>query len=199
MIHDNIGLLEFDTCSTESALLTASKQGDRKAFGVLFEQNKDHIYRFVRKSIGRQEDAEDIVQEVFCRAWRSIASFRGDSALQSWLCRIAVSLCIDHSRASKSRACPASEIWEDQNEIENVAGTAPDIGQTSIDRQTLSDGISMLPIDQRMIVTLCDIQGYTCKEAAKIMGFSSVNIRVKLCRAHKKLREILTESLDEVL
>jgi DNA-directed RNA polymerase specialized sigma24 family protein len=74
-----------------------------------------------------------------------------------------------------------------------------DIQQSIVIRQTINDELMSLPLNQRSLVILCDIYGFTCKEAAYILDCSSVSVRVRLCQAHKKLRRALSEVAGEVL
>ena len=179
-------------------MISAAKLGDVDAFGLLFERNKDAVYSFVARSVGRREDAEDIVQDVFLRAWRSIERFRGDSALTTWLCSIAANRCRDYYRSAQRRVTPETDLRFGTTDIESVEEPAGDVESTSVTKETVSDALGKLNISQRMLVVLCDVQGFTYKEAAEIVGCSQVSVKVMLHRARKKLRTLLAGVLDQV-
>ncbi|MEN6371386.1 MAG: sigma-70 family RNA polymerase sigma factor [Armatimonadota bacterium] len=182
--------------SDQNKLLAAAQLGDSDAFGILFEQTKDAVYSFVMRSVGSKEDAEDIVQEVYCRAWRSINRFRGDSKLLTWLYRIAVNLCIDHSRSKHRRSYTETETEIDLEQMELTPHSDQNIETGSINRYMINEALQKLAPACKMLVVLCDVQGFTCSEAAEIIGCSPVSARVRLSRTRRKLRRLLQ---DEVL
>ena len=195
MISSGLATAEVSAVVTsDHKLIAVAQLGDEKAFSALFEQNKDAVYAFALRTIGSREDAEDIVQETFCRAWRSLASFRGDSRLLTWLFKIAANLCVDHMRSSRRRAWTATEASIDPEAFEASRSSEPE----SFAKQAVKDALNILPPSHKMLVILCDIQGFTCEEAAKIVGCSSISVRVRLSRARKKLRTLLSDVLEGV-
>lgn len=183
--------------SSESRLIAAAKMGDSDAFGELFERYRDAVHAFVLRSVRRREDAEDIVQETFCRAWKSIGKFRGDSRLTTWLFRIAANLCADFGRSSAGRTAVASDLGIDSEAIAEEKGLESDIAEETVLRQIVNAALDQLNVENRMIVVLCDVNGFSCGEAAKVLGCSVVSARVRLCRARKRLRGILANVLGE--
>lgn len=198
MLPGSLTSSEVNVLASEKKLIRAAQLGDQEAFGVLFEHTKDAVYAFVLKSIGSREDAEDIVQEAYCRAWRSIGRFRGDSKLLTWLFRIAANLCVDYARARKRRAYTATETEVDIGQIEAASYPDQNIENGSINRQIINEALQTLASDCRMLIILCDIQGFTCNEAAQVIGCSAVSARVRLSRTRKKLRKLLVQSQEEV-
>lgn len=180
-----------DTTDTELALVAAARNGDLDAFGTLFEQHKDPVYRFVLRSVSSREDAEDIVQESFCRAWASIDRFRGEARFSTWVYRIAAGVCADRARLAKRRGRLVVEVPLEAEEIA-VGMAAREGRQTSVTRQAIARAMAELPLAHRQLVVLCDVQGFTSGEAAEILGCSAVSVRVRLCRAHAKLRQALS-------
>jgi RNA polymerase sigma-70 factor (ECF subfamily) len=176
----------------DTDLLEAARRGELDAFGELFERHKNTVYSFVFRSVQRREDAEDIVQEAFFRAWRGICGFRGESSLLTWLCRIAANLCAEHARSRKSRVPAAADTDLDQRSLEAIAEPSGDLDRRTILRQAIDESIRALPLSQRMVVELVDIQGFTSNEAAGIVGCSRIAVRVRLCAAHKTLRRLLS-------
>ncbi len=182
--------------AAELPLIDAARGGDLAAFSVLYERHKDVVFQFVLRSIGRREDAEDLVQETFCRAWTAIGRFRGEARFRTWVTKIAASACADHLRTAAQRSRLAREVpLEDEVMASDLA--VPDAQQANATRQAIIRALHALPLQHRQLVILCDVQGFTSREAATILGCSAVSVRVRLCRAHEQLRQLLSTD-DEV-
>ncbi len=176
----------------DDPLVAAAQGGDVEAFGLLYDRHRDRVYFFILNWIGRRDDAEDLLQEVFCRAWRSIGGFRGDSGLLSWLCKIAVNLCRDAARrAARERRIELDTSADIDEDLTDLVG--PSAEDQGIARHLVREALVQLPETQRMLVVLCDAQGFTSLEAARILGCSHVSARVRLCKARKRLRELLAD------
>lgn len=178
-------------------IFAAARSGDPEAFGILFEQNKNTVYSFVLQSVGNPDEAEDIVQQTFVRAWQAIGGFRGDSKLLTWLCRIAANLCKDHARFSKRREFAANKSELEADDTGLHIQPIDSIGCKYIIRQAIENALDRLPSSHRMLVVLCDMEGFSSKEAARVIGCSPISARVRLSRAHKELRRLLAPILDE--
>ena len=91
------------TNPTDSELVAASLAGNRDAFGLLVERHQRHVYQLCYRFVGNHEDASDLAQDVFIRAFRSLKTFKGDAALGTWLHRIAVNVSLNRIASSKAR------------------------------------------------------------------------------------------------
>jgi len=189
---------EVTAVTAEDNLVAAARRGDVEAFGKLFERHKDTVYAFVYKSIGRREDAEDIVQDTFRKAWLGIAGFRGGSSILTWLCRIAMNLCADRARSARMRVDLACDSGVDPDELGRMNGPQANVEADVITRWRVESALGTLPISHRMLVVLCDIQGFSCSEAARIMGCTVMSVRARLFRARQKLRHTLADLVEEV-
>lgn len=174
--------------AAEPALVSAAQRGDRSAFDVLFARYKDAVFSFVLKTSDCRDEAEDVLQETFCRAWLAIGSFRGQSKMITWLLRIAVSVSVDRSRAAQRQTRLALDM---------PLRTDERLVHASISRNAVKQAIAALPLSHRQLIVLCDIEGFTSKEAARALGCSAISARVRLSRAHNKLRQILSEGPGE--
>lgn len=189
-----MGIASTETRSvSDDNLLRAARSGDMEAFGVLYERYKNPVYSFVARSVSRREDAEDITSETFCRAWSALASFRGESKLLSWLISIAVNLCRDLARKAPRIPGAMTEIDFD---AELLSDTDPGPESRSVAKSELTEALRALPATHRHLVVLCDIEGYTAKEAAWIVGCTAISARVRLFRARRKLRELLAHLVE---
>jgi RNA polymerase sigma-70 factor (ECF subfamily) len=180
---------------SDDELVAAARQGDVESFGALYERYKGPVFAFVLSSLGRREDAEDAVQDTFCRAWRAMGSFRGEAKLLTWLMRIAANACAEQARRDRRKRRLGIEVDLDIDEVEHSAGS---LECDSIRRQAAREALDALSMPGRMLVVLCDIQGFTCVEAARSVGCSAISARVRLCRARKRLRELLAPMISEV-
>lgn len=175
----------------EDNLVAAARAGDEEAFGELFEAHKDAVFAFVRRMGWSREDADDIVQDCFVRAWRSLGRFRGESKLSTWLCRIALNLCADRARSS-GRSPDAQPV---RTNDEFRASQAPLTEDRTVLRQALEEALARLPVTHRALVVLCEVMGFSNHEAAEMIGCSAVSARVRLCRARQRLRALLAPVL----
>ncbi len=180
---------------SDEELIDSARRGDVMSFGTLYERYKGPVFAFVLDSVGRREDAEDVVQETFCRAWRAMGGFRGDAKLLTWLLRISANVCAEQARRDRRRRRLGIEV---DLEIEESEPARSDLEKDSIRRQAAREALDALSISSRMLVVLCDIQGFTCVEAARAVGCSAISARVRLCRARKRLRELLSHVVSEV-
>lgn len=183
---------------SEDNLVAAARDGDVEAFGALFERHKSAVHAFVLRSVGRREDAEDIVGDTFRRAWTALPRFRGQSSLLTWLCRIAYNLCIDHARSRKVAVDLACDIEVDSDDLHSWDSRSPDVESEVINKWLVESALASLPPTHRMLVVMCDIQGLTGAEAAEIMNCSLLSVRARLFQARRKLRAALTAAMGEV-
>lgn len=176
--------------ASDDELIAAARAGDLDAFGMVYERYRDRVYAFLLAQCARREDAEDLVQEAFCRAWQAIRGFRGESKLLTWLLRIATNLCID--RARRSKRAPREAVSLDA-EFEPEVLDDSDPADLSLSRQAVREALAVLSPEHRALVVLCDLQGLSCVEAAQVLECSPVSVRVRLCRARRRLRMLFSK------
>jgi RNA polymerase sigma-70 factor (ECF subfamily) len=148
----------------EGVLVAACQRGEREAFDKIVERHQRSVYRLCFRFVNNHEDADDLVQEVFIKAFRGIRRFRCDSSLSTWLYRIAVNACLSF-RASKRP--PTEELKED------VGVTAPDV-LTRIERnersRRIQEAMKRLPNKQRTTLVLKMFHELKHEDVARIMG-----------------------------
>lgn len=189
----------------EEALVERCKRGEREAFDTVVELYKDKIVTYLAYMVGDEEEAQDLAQEVFVKAYLAIGKFRGDCSLQTWLYRIAHNLGIDHMRRRKRSPEQVSldaPVQLEKGEVERQwAGEACDPVEEA-ERGELAamvrEAVMRLPEKLRAVVILHDLQQMTYEEVAKVLGCPVGTVKSRLFHARSKLREILGPMLGEV-
>lgn len=170
----------------------ALKRGDERAFRCLYYAEHERLRRFVTKIIRDYDEAENIVQETFTEAYRQIDRFRGESKVSTWLFSIARHLAYGYLRKTKRHSYMEHETIEF---LHAEQGGQPAESVEHVEqgerRRVLRAAINRLPDHYRRIVEMRDLQEHSTEETAEKLGLSSVNVRVRLHRARKKLRDEL--------
>jgi RNA polymerase sigma-70 factor (ECF subfamily) len=156
------------------------------AFEVIYRLHSPTVYGLcLRLSGGVQSDATELLQDVFVRAWRGLASFRGDAALGSWLHRLAVNAMLERARGNSRRLARVIPIDEDSSLDAPGLPEDPDL------RMDLESAIARLPEGARIAFVLHDIEGYQHQEIAAQLGVATGTIKAQVHRAHKLLIKAL--------
>lgn len=177
--------------------------GDTNRFEVLIDRHREHVFRIVGRRVPR-EDVDETAHEVFVRAWSSLASYRGKSPFQHWLSKIAVRTCHDYWRGRyRSKESPMSSLDEDHADwLENTMTEEPDASFDRAESRMMAREITMMALAQlspadRAVIELVHLEERPVREAADLLGWSTVNVKVRAHRARKKLRIIL-EKMEEM-
>lgn len=160
-------------------LIESCQRGDPGAFDELVRQTHRAVYSLVFRMVGNAEDAADVTQDVYVRVWRGLRSFRGDSNAATWLYRIAANTALTHLR-KRSR----SGVVET---LDGVDVPVADETEQRADADMLEQALATLPAQQRAVVVLKDVYGWTCEEIANRMGTTEGAIKVRLFRARQRL------------
>jgi RNA polymerase sigma-70 factor (ECF subfamily) len=166
-------------------LVREFRAGSERAFNELVLKHRQAVYMTAVGMLGSTDDAEDLAQEVFIKAYKSMGEFRGDSAFYTWLYRITVNLCLNQIRKRKVRTFMG---------LEQVAPTLPDTKQADEDLDTAElsvharQAISELPEKQRAVFILRHFRGLPHAEIARIMDRDEGTIKANYFQAVRKLR-----------
>jgi RNA polymerase sigma-70 factor (ECF subfamily) len=181
----------YNSSESTASLVSKARLGDRDAFGILYEKYTVPIYRFIYFKVSSKEEAEDITQVVFLKAWKSVERFKGkDTQLTSWLYSIARNCVIDHYRKKKDVLVEEPEIF---NSLEAKEKT--DTLSTSREaKEEVEKLLEQLPDKQREILVLRFINEVSNKEIAKIYKMRQSAIRKIQSRALATLREITKDN-----
>jgi RNA polymerase sigma-70 factor (ECF subfamily) len=184
---------EEGTGDGERRLVEAARRGDHRAFEALVVKYQDRIYRVVQRMVGGSDVVDDIAQEVFIRAYRSIGDFKGESSLYTWLYKIALNLCRNYYR-TRGRRPVHEEIGEDGSAtvLEAEGGSPEDEVFRREFWEQLRRGLDGLAEEQREAVVLCDLEGMSYEEMADVMGIPIGTVRSRIFRGRRALQERLT-------
>jgi RNA polymerase sigma-70 factor (ECF subfamily) len=163
-------------------LLEALRRSEPGAFEELVRTTHAVIYTLAYRITGNHEDAKDVAQEVYVRAWRGLKSFRGDANLGTWLHRITVNCALTSTRRRGRRPIPVPDEALHDEAIAPIDVT---------DRDLLERALRTLSVDDRTAVVLKDVEGWSCDEIAKRLGTTEGAIKVRLFRARQKLADRL--------
>jgi RNA polymerase sigma-70 factor (ECF subfamily) len=174
----------------QADLLAAARTGDRSAFDQLVRATYTEAYTLAYRLTGNEEDARDVVQEAYLRAYKGIRRFRGDSAFSTWLYRITANCAATYlGKRTKAR-------HEDLDEQAPIADERPEVdpshrADVADERRVLTEALSQLPPDMRAVVVLRDVYDLPHEAIAAELGISEGAAKVRLHRARRKLRERL--------
>ena len=169
-----------------------SQLGEKAAFEQLVIRHQDLVFSLAYKLTGNREMANDVAQESFIRAWKAIEKFRGDSTFSTWIYRITVNTAWTlRKKAKKHNTLNIDDTYEpiviDEKKDPELVAINSDLSSV------LVNALDKLPIEQRIIVELKNIEGRSHKEIADYLDISVTAAKVRLHRAHQKLRLILEE------
>jgi RNA polymerase sigma-70 factor (ECF subfamily) len=178
----------------DPALVRAVQRGETGAMDDLIRGTYTHVYALCRRLLGDPADAADATQEVYVRVVRSVLGFRGEAAFGTWLHRVTVNVCMTALRKrgdARARGQSAGVVDAVFDEIESTdASTEDRVTQADLARRT-AKALAELPGDAREVVVLRDVQGLSTKETAELLGVSEGTVKVRLHRAHARLRELV--------
>lgn len=171
--------------TAELALAQRAVAGDEHAFESIYRANAARVFGVCLRMSGTRERASELTQDVFVHVWRQLGSWRGDSALSSWIHRVAVNLVLSNVRGEKRRL--THEMPEDAMGYESAESREPKAEH----RLDLEKAIAGLPRGARTVFVLHDVEGYQHAEIAKMTGTAEGTCRAQLHRARRLLMEAL--------
>ena len=180
--------MDYDS---DLSLVKRAREGDYSAFESLFERHRPLVYRFAYQMASRRDDAEDIVQEAFVRAYQNLGKYRDEAKFTTWLLRIVTNLCTDMARMSQRRQtleqqeAGGSLLWMTQGEIEDpVENLSQDMRAAA-----LRKALNALPVHHRTVIVLRDLEEKEYYEIADILGCTMGGAKLRVLRARRALRD----------
>ena len=185
----------------DEVLVRRTQRGDSAAFDVLVERYKERLYATVYHMTANHEDANDLVQDTFIKAFKSLNSFRGQSSFYTWVYRIAVNRTINFLKRRKNRNQYSlddldSSIQTDPDLVEMMSHVTPRREVVLIElHERLNEALQKLSEPHRAVVTMHDIQAMTHADIAKVIRCSEGTVRSRLFYARQQLQGLLSDYL----
>lgn len=181
---------DYDGISDQD-LLARHVEGDPDAFGELVLRHRDRLWAVALRTLGDREEAADAVQDALVSAYRAAHTFRGQSAVTTWLHRITVNACLDRARKAASRkTSPVDDTERLEQLLEPHESASAPAERNDLHRQLL-DALGTLPPDQRAALVLVDMQGYPVAEAARVLDVPTGTVKSRCARGRARLLPLL--------
>ncbi|MHB8519361.1 MAG: RNA polymerase sigma factor [Limisphaerales bacterium] len=183
---------------TDAELIAAVLKGDTASFEPLVTKYQPRVFGTARRYARRESEIEDIVQEVFLKAFQKLASYRGEAPFEHWLMRLAVRTCYDflrrHQRNREMNFTDMTEAETDWLERFN-ANPADTSERAAAARELVGRVLSQLSPDARLVITLLEIEDRSVKEIAQLTGWSVPLVKVRAFRARAQMRKCLEKMM----
>lgn len=192
-LQDAIGVVGV----TDEELVSRSMGGDPESFNQLIKRWERPIYALAYRTIGREDDARDVVQETFLRAFRGLSGFKGQAKFSSWLYRITLNLCRDWMRRQRRAPVIATpdgvDLVELAGESANVETADAAVARKDLSRM-VARAMTVLPEEQRAAIVLKEYHGLTFQEIADLLGCPLSTVKTRLYQGLSVLRKELERS-----
>ena len=170
-------------------------QGDANAFAVLVDRYKDMIFTLAQKMIKNREEAEEVAQDTFIKAYNSLSKFKGDSKFSTWIYKVAYNTCLDRLKKNKKEDNNIS-IDEFSAHLIKTMDNALSALEDKERKQTIQNCLNLLPSKENFLLTLFYFEDQSLEEIGKVMNINANNVKVKLFRSRQKLAVILKKQLE---
>ena len=180
--------------TSEAELIAAVLQGDAASFEPLIQQYSPRVFATVRRYARRESEVEDIVQEIWLKAFQKLSSYRGEAPFEHWLMRLAVRTCYDALRSHRrKREAAFSELSDAESDWLDRFVREPEGSDHTADaaRQLVGRLLDQLSPAARLVITLLEIEGRPVREIAELTGWSMPLVKVRAFRARAEMRRLL--------
>lgn len=186
------------TREQEAAIVRKVLGGDANAFETLVLEYEKNVYNIALRMTGNSEDAADMTQEAFIKAYNSLQSFRGDSKFSVWLYRIVSNVCLDFLRSKNRRPTVSLSVEDDDGEdaqldVADESQSPELLLDRKLTRDSVRRGLDSLPPDYRQILLLREIQGLSYDEIAQTLSLEVGTVKSRIFRARKRLCTFLID------
>ena len=182
----------------EKALIQRVLDGDQEAFAEIVEAYEKSVYNLCLRMCGNQEDAKDLTQEAFVKAWRGLRFYKFEAAFSTWLYRLTSNVCIDFLRQKKRRPVSSLTTEEEDGLVEQEFPDTAPIPEEAVlaqeQREAVIVAMNQLEEEFRLVLTLRVIQDLPYETIAEIMNLKIGTVKSRLARARMKLKKILLEN-----
>jgi len=179
---------------TDEELVASSLAGDRSAFDLLVLRWDRKIQGAIYRLMGSEEEARDLCQEAFLKAYRGLGGFKGEARFSSWLYQIALNLCRDRMRRRRGRIMVSLDALEPeaQGHVLRDEASTQDLVEARDLQQKVRAAVMALPEDQREVIVLKEYEGLTFQEIAEVLGLPVSTVKTRLYRGLDRMRERLS-------
>jgi RNA polymerase sigma-70 factor (ECF subfamily) len=173
----------------ELALVDRCRAGDLAAFETIYRAHAGRLYSVACRVLGNPTDAEDLLQDIFLAAHRKLDTFRGESALGTWLYRLAMNLCLDHLRSRARRNGQITDALDDEYGLDDSGSRR--LAERTVAKMDLERAMAQLPEGCRTAFVLHDVEGLEHREVAEILGIAEGTSKSQVHKARLRLRAML--------
>jgi RNA polymerase sigma-70 factor (ECF subfamily) len=186
------------TSAEDKDLVLRAQKGDMGAFEELVARHRDKIYARAYSMMRNEEEAIDLSQEAWVKAWQRLAQFQGDSSFATWLTRIVINLCLDQIRRQKRQRAESIEAMDDESggverQMEPVITNPTERLERGELRKRIDEAMGKLSNEHRTVLVLHEFEEMEYKEIAKVMGCSIGTIMSRLFYARRRLASLLQD------
>lgn len=198
------GNSDFDrlTHDDEERLIARSQRGEVEAFNQLVLHYQQAVYGVVFRVLGNRDTAEDVTQDAFLAAYKGIRSYRGGTSFRAWLLRVASNMACDQWRRNQRRPAESLDTLIEDDEphapallsaliMTGVEGNPEAMLLSQELQELLQQGLETLPLEQRVAVVLCDIEGLSYEEIAETTETTPGTVRSRISRGRRRMRDYL--------
>jgi RNA polymerase sigma-70 factor (ECF subfamily) len=178
------------TRDQERALVERCQRGDLGAFEELYRAHAGRLFSLTCRMVGNPADAEDLLQDIFLAAHRKLETFRGDSALGTWLYRLAANQCLDYLRSRAARTSQVTDSLDDEPWIPDAGSRG--LAERTVSKMDLERAMAQLPEGCRAAFVLHDVEGLEHGEVAEVLGIAEGTSKSQVHKARRRLRALLS-------
>lgn len=178
-------------------MIARATRGDEKAFEILVNDTQKMVYNICLKMAENPEDALDLSQETYLKAWRALPQYKGESKFSTWLCRIASNTCLDFIRRQNRKKEPDTVSLEEELSLSRqIADYSRDPGrllEASAEKEMVREAFSRLPEEERLLLSLRAFEEMSYEEIGNALDLKPGTVKSKIFRAREKIRRNLSE------
>ena len=171
------------------AVVERCRQGELAAFDEIYRAHSGKLFGLILRMVGHPSDAEDVLQEVFLTAHRKLDGFRGESALGTWLYRLAMNHCLDYLRSRTAKTGLLTDALDDEPALEDAGSRG--IAEQAVAKVDLERALAQLPEGCRAAFLLYDVEGLDHREVADALGIAEGTSKSQVHKARLRLRALL--------
>lgn len=180
--------------------ITRAAKGDEKAFEVLVNDTQRMVYNICLKLVGNADEAMDLSQETYLKAWKALPKYKGESKFSTWICCIATNTCLDHIRKQNRRKEIDTVSLDDElplsRQIADYSCDPGSLAELSADRELVRQAFMDLPEEDRLLLSLRAFEEMSYEEIGETLDIKTGTVKSKIFRAREKIRRNLSINLS---